>query len=139
MARIEELIRVRVQEALHSGALDEEDRRAAAQGLLPLFDDLAYRYYLREDGSVFLIDALEPEAGLQEMTAERERIAVWRAVVENAPDLVALIPAKPPRHSDCMACKGSGRAATITVAGHPSSTLCLTCLGTGWVPDEATV
>jgi hypothetical protein len=136
MLDIPELIRARVNQALASGKLDSDDREGAQRGLLPLFDDLAYRYYLREDGAVFILDALEPEAGLQEMTDDTHRVAVLRALVEDAPEFGALIPPPPPGTTPCTACGGTGRSPVLTVTGSRSSTICLQCRGTGWVPVE---
>ena len=136
MDRIRERIRAKLRVARESAGLDGDDRKAVEQGLLPLFDDLAYRYYLREDGAVFTLDALAPEEGLQEMTNGTERLTIHRIVVEEDPKLAELIPPRPTGEVDCTKCQASGRAPVLAIGGAWSSTICLDCRGTGWVPAE---
>lgn len=57
---IRQSILMLIQQALAAASLDADDRSAAQSGLLPLMDDLAYRYYLAADGNVFVRDALVP-------------------------------------------------------------------------------
>jgi len=133
MSDTRSLIRSKVKQALASSSTTLDDRRAAEQGLLPLFDDLAYRYYLRDDGSVFIIDALEPEAGLQEMTDATWRLVVLRAAVAEESGLASLIPAHPPGTVECSECAGTGRRPVVAISGTRTTGVCLNCRGTGWI------
>jgi hypothetical protein len=133
MSDTRSLIRSKVKQALASSSTTPDDRRAAEQGLLPLFDDLAYRYYLRDDGSVFIIDALEPEAGLQEMTDATWRLVVLRAVVAEESGLESLIPPQPPGTVECSECAGTGRRPVVAIGGTRTTSVCLNCRGTGWI------
>jgi hypothetical protein len=128
-------IRAKVQRALRGEALDVADRGALEDGMLPLFDDLAQRYYLREDGAVFRLDALEPEVGMQQVADDRERLAAYRLVVALYPDLTELIPNRPCGWIDCSQCEATGRAQVHSVGGAPVSTICLHCRGTGWLRE----
>ena len=126
-----------VEQALGTGVLDSEDKAAAESGLLPLFDDLAFRYYLAADGAVFTRDALVPEDGLQPMPDARHRLAVYRVAAEDRPELGELIPARPAGLTDCAGCAGTGREAVRTIGSRPSTTICASCGGTGWVERHA--
>ncbi len=108
-------------------------RASAEAGLLPLFDDLAYGYYLKGDGTLHITDALEPEAGLQPVVDGDERIRVLRAAGDDDPMLLQLLPPRPHGFSDCGACGGTGRAWAKEPASVSAKTICLTCLGLGWV------
>jgi hypothetical protein len=68
-----------------AASLDADDRSVAQSGLLPLMDDLAYRYYLSADGTVFVRDALVPEDGLPPVTDAAQRLTVYRIAVSERP------------------------------------------------------
>ena len=136
MLDLSRLVQAKLQRLLASPNTHPADRRLAGQGLLPLFDDFSVRHCLRNDGAIFTLDTLEPEAGLQEVTDLAQRLVIYRVLVEDDPDFELLIPPRPSGMADCRECSGSGRQPVTTIGGRKRSIICLGCRGSGWVSES---
>jgi hypothetical protein len=105
---------------------------ARAQRLLPLGYDLAYAYFLNENGDVFWEDALDREAGVRRVDDSEERHRVIRAYSRDFPELLSLMPQRPDNASTCAQCAGSGFMTLPTVDGQGHEVPCSGCAGVGW-------
>ena len=129
-----EYLKTRIASVRDDPSISATVKTYARAGLLPLFDDLAYAYYLAPDGAVHVTDALAPEAGLRALTDEGERVRVLRAAADDDPLLLGLLPARPEGFEDCASCGGSGRADAGNVTYPSARTICSSCAGLGWLP-----
>jgi hypothetical protein len=110
---------------------------ASGQHLLPLGYDLAYAYFLNEQGVVFYEDALEREAGIQRVEDAAERHTVIRAYSRTFPELLSLLPERPDHASTCDHCSGSGFMTLPCVDGRGREIPCSSCSGVGWTGAAA--
>jgi hypothetical protein len=112
-----------------------------AEDVVHLYYGLGPALFLAFDGRV-LVDPYDwDETGAYEVTDPKE---AWTAVVVGAdvwgfPDLLRLLPARPPGAVDCVVCKGAGWVFAKDAEGKNLKLLCWDrCGGLGWVCEGPT-
>jgi hypothetical protein len=125
---IPELRSLRVRQRDWSALIDAED-------VVHLFYGLGPARFLAFDGRVLVDPSDWDETDAYEVTDPKE---AWSAIVVGAnvwsfPDLLRLLPARPPNARDCPQCKGTGWVSWVDAVGKAGRVVCWDrCGGLGW-------
>jgi hypothetical protein len=109
-----------------------------AEDVVHLFYGLGPARFLACDGRVLVDNFDWDDSGAYEVTDPKE---AWSAVVVGAdvwrfPELLRLLPARPPDAKDCVQCKGTGWVCWVDAEGRKGRVVCWDhCGGLGWVRE----
>jgi hypothetical protein len=109
-----------------------------AEDVVHLYYGLGPAMFLTLDGRV-LEDSSDWDAtGAHEVTDPKQ---AWSAVVVGAkvwgfPELLRLLPARPPKAADCVQCHGTGWVSWVDAEGKTGQVVCWDrCGGLGWLAE----
>jgi hypothetical protein len=112
-----------------------------AEDVVGLYYGLGPAQFLTFDGRVVVDNFDWDETGAYEVTDPKE---AWSAVVVgakvwNVPELLRLLPIRPPNAIDCVQCKGTGWVSWIDAKGKEGRVVCWDrCGGLGWERETGT-
>jgi hypothetical protein len=115
------------------GASEFAQRYASDRHELFLVRDWTVDFTLDDDGVAWAIDTETGEAPRRASTSE-DRAALFRGV-HHYPELLSLLPERPPGAITCSSCEGTG-IPEIVFAKPSFRHLVCACAGAGWVAQD---